>query len=277
VLELSSFQLDWLPEEAVWPRIAVVTNCTPNHLDWHGSFDGYFAAKQRLLRYQTANSAAVLNVNDPLVRQWQKLVHGRLLAVESDCDVPLLRVPGQHNRHNAALAAAAAIAIGCSQAAIADALATFRGLPHRLELVAEVAGRRFYNDSMATTPESVVAAVETFAGGWFLVGGHDKGFDFTEMAARLARGASGVACFGAARDKISAIIARQPRRRCAVHSCETLVDALAWCWSLAQIGDAIVLSPACASYDQFRDYRDRGEKFIALTRALADRDALSAR
>lgn len=277
VLELSSFQLDWLGPDARWPQVVVITNCTPNHLDWHGTLDAYIGAKQRLLRHQTTDAAAILNMVDPLVRGWRHLVRGRLLAVEDDREVPLLHVPGNHNRRNAACAAAAASAVGCSPAAIADGLASFRGLAHRLELVGEVSGRRFYNDSMATTPESVIAALDTFAGGWFLVGGHDKGFDYADMASRLARDASGVACYGAARGKIAALIARAPRRRCALDSFELLDDALAWCWSRASESEAIVLSPACASYDQFRDYRDRGEKFISLVRALADCCASRAR
>lgn len=276
VLELSSFQLDWLRADSRWPAIAVVTNCTPNHLDWHGTFAAYTHAKQRLLRHQAAEGAAILNVADPCVRDWRHLARGGLLAVADDRGVPALRVPGRHNRQNAACAAAAAEAVGCSAAAIAGALAAFGGLPHRLQLVAEVAGRRFYNDSMATTPESVMAALDTFAGGWFLVGGYDKGVDYDPMAARLAREAQGVACYGAVREKLAALITRQPRG-CGVVSCATLEDALAWCWPRAQAGDAIVLSPACASYDQFRDYRDRGEKFAALARALVDRDASIAR
>lgn len=276
VLELSSFQLDWLPSGARWPKIAVITNCTPNHLDWHGTLEDYIAAKQRLLRHQTAGGTAILNVADPLLRHWQHLARGRLFAVDSDRGVPALRVPGRHNRLNAALAAAAARAVGCSPQTIDKALASFRGLPHRLELVAEVAGRRFYNDSMATTPESVIAALDTFAGGWFLVGGHDKGFDYANLAARLAREANGVACYGAVREKLAALIARE-LTSCHVASFETLDDAIEWCWSQARASDAIVLSPACSSYDQFRDYRDRGARFIVLVRALAARSASGAR
>jgi UDP-N-acetylmuramoylalanine--D-glutamate ligase len=272
VLELSSFQLYWLNRDVRWPEIAVVTNCTANHLDWHGSLDAYEAAKQQLLREQSDRGVAVLNGGDPIVRSWRDRVRGKVLMVDDHEGLPPLRVPGKHNQRNAACAAAAARAAGCSPAAIRHGLEEFRGLPHRLELVAEVADRRFYNDSMATTPESVMAAIETFAGkAWFLVGGYDKGFDYAPLAARLARETRGVACYGAARDKIAALIERQPAPHCACAAFAALDDALAWCWSRSRAGEAIVLSPACASYDQFRDYRHRGETFAKLARAIDER------
>lgn len=272
VLELSSFQLFWLSSKARWPHVAVITNCTANHLDWHGAMEKYVAAKRRLIEFQPRDGCAVLNADDPLVANWQNRVRGRVLMVDGDQDLPPLRLPGRHNRRNAACAAAAARAVGCSSQAIRRGLADFSGLPHRLELVAEIEERRFYNDSMATTPESVMAAVDAFGdGAWLLVGGHDKGCDYAPLAARLARDARGVACYGAAREKISALIAGQPSRRCALASFTTLEEAFGWCWSQSRAGEAIVLSPACASYDQFRDYRHRGETFAAHVRALVDR------
>ncbi|HET6879801.1 MAG TPA: UDP-N-acetylmuramoyl-L-alanine--D-glutamate ligase [Pirellulales bacterium] len=271
VLELSSFQLHCLGDEAPWPQIAVVTNCTSNHLDWHGTFDRYAAAKQRLLRNQSCHGTAVLNGGDPIVRSWQRLVRGRLILIDDDDGLPPLAVPGQHQRRNASCAAGVAMAAGCSAEAIHRGLQTFGGLPHRLQFVAEVDGRRFYNDSMATTPESVMAAVAAFGeGAWFLVGGYDKGFDYAAMAAELARAARGVACYGAAREQISELVARAPARRGDVASFVTLDQAFAWCCAQARPREAIVLSPACASYDQFRDYRHRGEAFIALVRALVE-------
>lgn len=276
VLELSSFQIWWLSDRVRWPEIAVVTNCTPNHLDWHGDFAAYKIAKQRLLKLQSANGVAVVNSADPVTRDWHRLCRGRVVLVEGDNDMTPLTVPGEHNRRNAACAAAAAEAAGCSRGAIRRALAEFAGLPYRLELVAEIQGRRFYNDSMATTPESVMAAIDTFPdGAWFLVGGYDKGFDYAPLADKLACKTRGVACFGAARYKIAALIERQSMPRCVCESFDTMNEALAWCWSQARADEAIVLSPACASYDQFRDYRHRGETYAALVRALNQLDALA--
>ena len=168
--------------------MAVVTNCTSNHLDWHGTFDRYAAAKRRLLLNQSSHGTAVLNCGDPVVSGWRRLVRGRLISIHDDDHLPPLAVHGQHQRCNAACAAGAARAAGCSAEAIHRGLQNFRGLPHRLQFVAEVDGRPFYNDSMATTPESVMAAVAAFReGAWFLVGGYDKGLDYGAMAAELAR------------------------------------------------------------------------------------------
>ena len=276
VLELSSYQLYWSSGGVNWPEIAVVTNCTPNHLDWHGTMEEYAAAKQRLLLGQLRDATVVLNAGDPLVRRWANVARGRVICVHGDDDVPTLSVPGRHNRRNAACAAAAARAAGCSPAAVRQGLEGFTGLPHRLELVAEIDGRRFYNDSMATTPESVMAAIDTFRdGAWFLLGGHDKGFDYSPLAAKLARRARGVACYGAARDKIAALVDRFSAPRCACAAFVTLHESFEWCCARSRAGEAIVLSPACASYDQFRDYRHRGETFAALARAWVDRRALA--
>src|SRR5207248_1360904 len=162
------------------------------------------AAKQRLLTRQPAGGLAVIDPRDAALGGWTSLARGRRLAPIADERLPALAVPGLHNRVNAALAAAAAEALGCAPEAIERGLSQFAGLPHRLALVGEINGRKFYDDSMATTPESAMAAVDTFArGGWFLVGGKDKGCDFGPLADKLARGARGVAFFGAARDKLT--------------------------------------------------------------------------
>jgi UDP-N-acetylmuramoylalanine--D-glutamate ligase len=271
ILELSSFQLYWLSRDVSWPPIAVVTNCTPNHLDWHGTWENYVAAKQQLLVNQSRGDIAVLDASDPTLYGWRSLARGLTVGVEADDDLPPLAVPGEHNRRNAACAAAAARAAGCGRSAVRRGLENFGGLPHRLELVAEAGGRRFYNDSMATTPESVMAAIDAFGPeAWFLVGGYDKGFDYAPLAARLARDARGVACYGAAREKIESLIERQRGRCCALASFIALDEAFAWCCSQSRAPAAIALSPACASYDQFRDFRHRGETFAALARAFVE-------
>lgn len=264
VLELSSFQLWWLSDAARWPCVAVITNLTPNHQDWHGSFAHYIAAKQRLVERLPSDGVAVLGELGTSLAAWRTLAGERYRAGWSEARVPELIVPGQHNRCNAALAAAACEAIGCHRLAIRRGLAAFRGLAHRLQLVATVDGRAFYNDSMATTPESVLAALDTLGPQtWFLIGGHDKGFDYGPLAQRLAREARGVACFGAARAKLASLIEAHAGH-CECQSVETLREALAWCRQRSRAGESIALSPACASQDQFRDYRERGETFAAL-------------
>jgi UDP-N-acetylmuramoylalanine--D-glutamate ligase len=272
VLELSSFQLHWLSREARLPEAAAATNCTPNHLDWHGSWADYVAAKQRLFAGRGAARLAVFNDLDPETASWAASAEGRRLKPWPATQVPDLAVPGAHNRTNAACAAALAEGLGCSRRAIEQGLAGFRGLPHRLELVAEVDGRRFYNDSMATTPESVIAAIHALgARAWFLVGGHDKGLDYRALIARLSSGVRGVAFYGAVRDKLAALAASSSSG-CEHGSCAALTEAVEWCWRRSQPGEAIVLSPACASYDQFRDYRHRAAAFVEAARSIAARN-----
>lgn len=246
VLELSSFQLHWLSDDARWPQFAALTNFAPNHLDWHPNVEHYCQSKQRLLDHA-----------ERVIEPWR------------GPDVPPLRVPGCHNSANAALAAACAGAAGGDRGPIERALAEFRGLPHRLALVAEIDGRRFYNDSKATTPEAAIAALEAMnRPTWILLGGHDKGVDLAPLCRAISRRARGAALFGAVVSKLAELLDAHapqfPRARC-----HTLDEAFAWCCDQSRPGEAILLSPACASLDQFRDYVQRGERFVQLVREMA--------
>lgn len=268
VLELSSFQLARLSDAARPVDVAVVTNCTPNHLDWHGGWTDYVAAKQRLLELQTPSSQTVLNPADGEVGPWQSLVRGTLRLPWDESSLPALLVLGEHNRRNAAFAAAAAQAVGCSAVEIQEGLAQFAGLPYRLQLVGECAGRQFYNDSLATTPESTCAALEAFEQpSWFLVGGYDKGCDLAMLVEKLARHARGVALYGASAEQLGhRLKAYDPGLE--MVQVGALPEALAWCWDRSRSGDTIVLSPGFASYDQYRDYAERGEHFELLVAEL---------
>jgi UDP-N-acetylmuramoylalanine--D-glutamate ligase len=263
--------LDRLSEGAPLPAIAVVTNCAPNHLDWHGSFAAYRAAKQRLVSGQSVAGIAVLNQYDGSLDGWRSVAAGTVRDAWQLDQLPPLAVLGQHNRQNAACAAAAASAAGVSNAAIFTALAGFRGLEHRLEFVAEVAGRHFYNDSKSTTPEATLAALAAVDRPvWLLAGGQSKGVAFAPLARAIVARAQGAALFGAARHELQACLqACDPNFNVCV--AERLDEALAWCAGRAREGDAILLSPACASLDQFRDFTARGEMFCNLVRALAAR------
>ncbi|MGA2034500.1 MAG: UDP-N-acetylmuramoyl-L-alanine--D-glutamate ligase, partial [Thermoguttaceae bacterium] len=269
VLELSSFQLWHLTEAARLPQIAVVSNCSPNHLDWHGTWADYVAAKQRLLLGQTPEDVAVLNSPDGEVASWRRLARGRTVVPWPLAGLPPLAVPGGHNRVNAACAAAAAEAALCSRAAIDDGLRHFGGLPQRLEKFAVIGGRVFYNDSTATTPESTTAALESLAPPiWLLAGGRDKGSDFSGLVTAMARRVRGAAFFGSMAAALERrLAAENPRAPCA--SMETLEEALRWCWTHSAAGDSILLSPACSSHDQFRNFRQRGETFVRLVSELA--------
>jgi UDP-N-acetylmuramoylalanine--D-glutamate ligase len=184
-------------------------------------------------------------------------------------ELPPLPLPGQHNRVNAACAAAAAMAAGCGWDDVRRGLAGFRGLPQRLELLATIDGRPFYNDSAATTPESTVAALRSLdLPAWLLAGGKLKGCNVGPLAAEIVARARGAAFFGAAaaelRNRVAAI---DPKLPCT--AVETIDEALDWCCSRSRPGEAILLSPGCASTDQFQNFQRRGERFAELVRSLA--------
>jgi UDP-N-acetylmuramoylalanine--D-glutamate ligase len=289
VLEISSFQLWHFSPSARMPHVAVVTGCSPNHLDWHGGYADYKSAKQRMLLGQTPGDFAVLNTFDAETSSWSGMVRGRQIVLPeldvfthlsgSKGDSPIfvghriaaipakigtipLSVPGLHNRINAACAAAAALAVGCSWDDIRRGLGQFRGLPQRLEHVATIAGRRFYNDSAATTPESTIAALRSLDGPvWLLAGGKGKGANFEPLADEIVRRARGAAFFGATGEELrNKTAAKSPQFPCI--TMQTMQNALDWCWTRSGPGDAVLLSPGCASTDQFCNYEDRGRRFV---------------
>jgi UDP-N-acetylmuramoylalanine--D-glutamate ligase len=268
VLELSSFQLYWLRPDCPMPNVAVVTNCTPNHLDWHGSPEHYAKAKQRLLRGQSADGIAILDRHAPGLGSWAELARGRVQEPWPESKLPSLAVEGGHQRFNAGCAAAAAAALGCSADVICQGLIHHRGLKHRLEFLGEIAGRRVYNDSKSTTPEATKAALATCPKPiWLLAGGLSKGIDLGGLAETIVKEACGAALFGDCGNELHAfVLERAPNFPC--RDFPTLGEALSWCWSKSEAGATIVLSPACASHDQYRDYHHRGDAFVALVHAL---------
>lgn len=263
VLELSSFQLAHLSAAARLPEIAVLTNCSANHLDWHRGYENYVAAKQRLLDAKRV----IVNHHDPGLAEWAAPLR-RAIPPFPLGNLPPLRVPGNHNRHNAACAAAAARAAGVETPSIDEALAEFAGLEHRIEFVAEIDGRHFYNDSKSTSPAATLAALDAMDHPtWLLLGGVSKGTDFRELAARAASRLQGACLFGAARDELEAAFRRQAPNL-PLASEESLDKALTWCQQRSLPGDAIMLSPACASFDQFVDYCHRGRHFRELVNEI---------
>lgn len=271
VLELSSFQLWWMTDAIVGPEAAIITSFSPNHLDWHGSMQEYRSAKQRLLSFQRVQDCAVFDPTDEELRSWLPAVRGRLAPPVDDCEVPGLSVPGRHNRFNARLAMAVGRELGCSEDALRRGLTTYRGLPQRLEWFAVVEGRRFYNDSASTTPESTVAAITSIDGPlWLIAGGKDKGCDLKQIAFAATRSARGAAFFGDAADRLLEEVAAIDRAYPAA-AFETAAAALEWCFQRSRPGEAIVFSPGCASTDQYRNYRRRGEEFVALVESMTKR------
>ncbi len=245
VLELSSAQLWWLARSNWSPAIAVVTNLAPNHLDWHADFAHYEKAKQQILKDQLKTDIAVLP---------DELAHWKpVRAPLVDTHVPL-SIPGTHNRLNAKIALSA-IAAGAGQDKVmraAEAMANFTGLPHRLQHAGEIHGVKFYNDSKSTTPESAllaVAAVGDAARVHLIAGGYDKGADLSAIS-NLADQLAGLYTIGTTAAAIGGTI------------CGDLDSALEAAATAATAGDVILLSPGCASWDQFRDFTERGDQFL---------------
>ena len=280
VAEVSSFQL----EDAVTfrPRVAVLLNLAPDHLDRHGSPAAYYRTKWRLFENQRPEDYAVLNADDESSAnrdelQAAVLLFGRgaapgpgvwLAGDDVAYDVRMqkgtllasrdIRLPGPHNLSNAMAAACAALAMDVSPPAIAEALGEFEGLPHRLEFVGEAGGVRYVNDSKATNMASALTALATFEGPIILIaGGKSKGGDFGALAA-AARGKVRLAVlYGAARDELAAVFGGVvPLERV-----DTVWEAVAKAAASARRGDVVLLSPACTSWDQYRDFEERGDDF----------------
>jgi UDP-N-acetylmuramoylalanine--D-glutamate ligase len=257
VCELSSFQLEDV--HRFRPRIGVLLNLEPDHLDRHGSYDAYRAAKLRLFENQTEADVAV-------VPRELGAIPGGAAHVEFDASDELPAeplIPGAHNRENAAAATAAARAAGIADDAIAEGLRTFRGVEHRLELIAEVDGVRFVNDSKATNTTAARRGIEAYAGSplRLILGGSLKGESFDELAETLPASVRSIDLIGEASDDLAAALGRAGRVYRRAGDLATAVGAAA---GDAEPGDVVLLSPACASYDQFRDYEQRGETFRRL-------------
>jgi UDP-N-acetylmuramoylalanine--D-glutamate ligase len=290
VLELSSFQLHRLSWIRRSPHIAVVTNLSPNHLDWHQTFEAYEEAKRQIVRFQSAEDAAVLNADDPRLGAWEQTVPARVFhfSVEKEVDrgccfknghlvfrdgtretavgpVEAIRIPGKHNRANVAAATAAACVHGVSADLIPETVAAFQGVAHRLEQVGEINGVRYYNDSSSTTPESTIIALNAFDAPIILIaGGYDKKTPFDGLADEMARRTKAVALIGATASKIEAALeARRVGHAPVVTRASSMDEAVRRAAELSSPGDVVVLSPACASYDMFVNFEDRGARFKA--------------
>lgn len=291
VAEISCFQLTTCVDFR--PRVAVVTNIAEDHTDYHGSFDAYQRAKRRIWRKMTPADALVYNADDPFIAAWELPNGPRKLrfALRAEAEATYdeaeraltvvgrhlmardeLRLLGSHNVANALAAAMAALSWteGHIEAgSIRDALAAYQPLPHRLEPVATVSGVRWVNDSKATNANAAAAGIravlEEGAPLVVLAGGSDKQADFTELGHLIRTRARSVILFGQTRETLRQAVAGPDAPPLSV--VETLDEAVATARALAEPGDTVLLSPACASYDQFRSYVHRGEVFKALVTA----------
>ena len=276
VCECSSFQLqDTL---AFAPETAVLLNLAPDHLDRHGTFAEYVAAKLRIFAHQGNDDVAIAPVGlgiEDLGGCARRVCVGEGPGAElSDAagqlwwdEQPLIAVddislPGAHNRANAMAAAAACLADGVPGDAVADGLRTFPGVAHRLQEVARHGGVAYVNDSKATNVDSAIVALRSFAGGVHLIaGGQGKGQDFAPLAGPVAERANAVYLIGEAAEQIADAL--QPTG-VTLHRSGDLATAVTAASRAAKAGETVLLSPACASYDQFRDFEARGERFCEL-------------
>ena len=270
VLELSSFMLEHLGAMRWSPHVAVVTMVAADHLDWHGSREAYVNAKANVVRFQRPDDIAVLNAEDANCLELAKLTPAHCVRFATEGRVPFeLKVPGRHNQSNAQAAWAAASQMGVPREAAESALLEFRGLPHRLQLVHEAGGVRYFNDSIATIPEAAVAALESFPPHRVvqIVGGYDKGLPMTTMCNALLERAKAVLCIGATGKKLAETMsAGASQNAAAVYDCGDLPTAMKLAKTVATSGDVVLLSTGSASYDQFVNFEERGNSFARLAR-----------
>jgi UDP-N-acetylmuramoylalanine--D-glutamate ligase len=287
VVELSSFQLELI--ETFRPKISLFLNLTPDHLDRHRSMEIYGAAKARIFENQTEEDAAILNADDPAVTRYapggprvywfsrkQRVaqgayLHGDELVFRDDgaeetiltrSEIPLV---GAHNLENALAAVVATRLAGASATAIAKGIRSFAGVEHRLEFVAEIGGVRYYNDSKATNVDATLKALDAFPGHILIIlGGKDKGSDYTVLQEPLREKAILALLIGAASEKIE----KQITGSVAIERAGTLERAIEIASHAARPGDVVLLAPACASFDQFENYEHRGRVFKDLVHQL---------
>jgi UDP-N-acetylmuramoylalanine--D-glutamate ligase len=289
VLEVSSFQLETI--QTFRPKVAVILNITPDHLDRHRTFQAYVDAKVRIFENQQADDFAVLNADDPScselknrtraqvfwftrkkeVQQGTSVRDGRILFRDASGQREIMLVSeiplkGAHNVENVLAGICVGALLGCKPERIRDTVKNFKAVEHRLEYVATVRGVEYYNDSKATNVDATIKALESFpANIHIILGGKDKGSDYTVLNPLLRQRVKRVYTIGAAAQKIES----QIKGADVVHA-ETLENAVRRASAVAQPGDIVLLAPACASFDQFQNYEHRGRVFKELVHAMAE-------
>ena len=290
VAEISSFQLEGI--DGFHPKVAVLLNITEDHLDRYASFGDYAAAKARILENLDKNDFAVINMDDPMTAEMaERCVRGRIFpmsrlqelsqGISHQGGVIRFRwegreelfptagygLKGVHNLDNIMAALASALLLGCDAGQAQKAVEGFRGLPHRMELVAVIDGVSWYNDSKGTNVGSVVKSLESFEKNVTLIaGGRDKGGDYEPLAGLIRERVDHMILIGEARDKIAAALGALTDTRMA----ESLEEAVDLARDLTPSGGTVLFSPACSSFDMFKNYEERGERFAALVNELED-------
>ncbi|RPH87947.1 MAG: UDP-N-acetylmuramoyl-L-alanine--D-glutamate ligase, partial [Deltaproteobacteria bacterium] len=288
VAEISSFQLQWI--KTFRPHAAMLLNITCDHVNYHGSFDEYRRVKARIFEQQQESDLAILNAEDEtqeglassiraqVVRfssyrslspgiflQDDFIVYSKADGSEERYPLSMISLPGLHNVENVMAAVAAARFCGCSQESIVEAVSQFRGLPHRIEFAGEKHSVQFYDDSKGTNVDAVIRALQTFSTPVILLlGGRDKDGNFNTLQPLLSLKAKQVVLFGEARDGIEPQIGKVVP----VWKESTLREAVERAYQNARPGDIVLLSPGCASFDEFANYKERGNYFKKVVRNL---------
>ncbi|HEY4720401.1 MAG TPA: UDP-N-acetylmuramoyl-L-alanine--D-glutamate ligase, partial [Anaerolineae bacterium] len=296
VMELSSFQLELMTNS---PQVAAVLNITPNHLDRHPSMEAYIAAKQHILDYQALNDTAVLGYDDPITRAMSGMARGyvrffsrekivgrgafvkgdRVLVVQNQesevCRLDEIQLRGAHNVLNVLAACALAATHEIDPAVMAEVIRNFTGVAHRLQLVRERNGVRFYDDSIATAPERLMAGVQSFDEPLVLLaGGRDKHLPWAAAAQLIVERVRELIVFGEMADLVQGAVEEQRATAESsvlehIHHVRTLDEAVTKSVQVAHSGEVVLLSPGGTSFDAFKDFAERGDKFQELVRLVA--------
>lgn len=289
VAEISSFQLETI--HAFRPRVSAILNITPDHLNRHHTMENYIMAKEEIAKNQTEEDTCVLNYEDEVTRQFGENVRAKVLYFSSQrklekgiyledgniicsdgepvllCHVSELKLLGTHNYENVMAATAMAVAYGVPMDIIRKTVKEFAGVAHRIEFVCEKQGVAYYNDSKGTNPDAAIKGIQAMNRPTLLIGGgYDKDSSYEEWIESFDGKVKFFVLLGQTKEKIA-----QAARNCGFENViltETLEEAVATCASLAEPGDAVLLSPACASWGMFKNYEERGDKFKEIVNAL---------
>jgi len=290
IAEVSSFQLETV--STFKPRACAILNLTPDHLDRHGSLEGYISAKARIFENQGPGDYTVLNYDDPTVRSLgektpgkvvyfsrkEKLARGvwvedgEIVAGFDGAREVILRadevgIPGAHNLENALAASALAVALGVGRQGIAGALRSFKGVAHRLEFVAEIGGVRYINDSKGTNPDAAIRALDAYDCPIVLIaGGKNKGSDFSELAAKIKEKVRVLVLLGQSADLIEAAVRKAGFKE--IYRAKSFEEAVLAAHRAARPKEVVLLSPACASWDMFNNFEERGDLFKKIVHSL---------
>jgi UDP-N-acetylmuramoylalanine--D-glutamate ligase len=288
VAEISSFQLQWV--DKFHPIISILLNITSDHTDYHNSFAEYVKVKRRIFENQTENDFAIMNADDSSQKELAKHIRAKIIYFSSKRElkegiylekqriifrtaefgqesypVSMIKIPGLHNVENVMAAIVAARLCGADRRSVKSCVSEFHGLPHRIEFAGEKNSIKFYDDSKGTNVGAVVRALETFSQPVvLLLGGRDKEGDFETLQSIIPEKTKRVILFGEANDRIASLIGNSVEKI----KTQKLIDAVEAAYKSAEPGDIILLSPGCASFDEFRDYKERGNIFKQAVRNL---------